>query len=300
MVKHDRGDKQAQVWTARAQSVVRWSLWGGRKFSSDLSILNKRKISSTTRTPGAGQWKESPPPWRCQITIQQPGRPHSEKSSFESRWVESEAWPSSDLKQFVRKLLHQGANAPSRKEASTHKDLIRLAAVPELASEEGLKRVNKPARPRASCWENLPPRLHPCWDDGVRLSALRWEEPRVILTGLPPASTEAAAFWTREHGSLLATSHLTKSLTEAGLLPSHRDVKHSLREGREEDSGTKKAGWGTSRYHHQGGLSAGPGEATKAWLDGTVLSLPGLAIDYPQKSTLFQKNKILSPLFTVS
>lgn len=161
-----------------------------------------------TRTPGAGQQRESPPAWRCQITVRQPGRPHSEKSGFESRWVESEAWPSPDLKQFVRKLLHQGGDALSRKGASTHKDLIRLAAPPVRASEGGLKRVNKqPARPRASCWENLPPRLRPCWDDGVRLSALRWEEPRVILTGLPPASTEAAAFWTRVHGLPLTTSH---------------------------------------------------------------------------------------------
>lgn len=48
-------------------------------------------------------------------------------------------------------------------------------------------------RPRASCWENLPLWLRPCWDDSGQLGALRWEEPRVILTGLPLTSTEGAA-----------------------------------------------------------------------------------------------------------
>lgn len=260
-----------------------------------------------TRTPGAGQQRESPPAWRCQITVRQPGRPHSEKSGFESRWVESEAWPSPDLKQFVRKLLHQGGDAPSRKGASTHKDLIRLAAAPERASEEGLKRVNKqPARPRASCREKLPPRLRPCWDDGVRLSALRWEEPRVILKGLPPASTEAAAFWTRVHGSPLATSSLEEHFnwprvkTKAGLLPPLRDVKHSLSERREEDSGTKKESWGTSRHHHQGGPSAGSGEATSAWLDSqhsdfsswTCNWLSTKVYSFPEKPIVYSLLKI--------
>lgn len=257
-----------------------------------------------TRTPGAGQQRESPPAWRCQITVRQPGRPHSEKSGFESRWVESEAWPSPDLKQFVGKLLHQGGDAPSRKGASTHKDLIRLAAAPERASEEGLKRVNKqPARPRASCWENLPPRLRPCWDDGIRLSALRWEEPRVILTGLPPASTEAAAFWTRVHGSPLATSHWKSTSTDRVSRPRLDYFLHSetssipwAKEGRKIQGQRKEAEElpGTTT---RGALLLDPVKPRRPdWTASTVIFLPGLAVDYPQRSTLFQK----SLLFTAS
>lgn len=88
VVKHDRSDEQAQVNNVSAASGK--SRAGGPENSPAISGC-LRKISSMTRTPGAGQQRESPPAWRCQITVRQPGRPHSEKSGFESRRVESEA-----------------------------------------------------------------------------------------------------------------------------------------------------------------------------------------------------------------
>lgn len=157
-------------------------------------------------------------------------------------------------------------------------------------------------RPRANCRENLPLRLRPCWDGGEQLGGLQWEELWVILTGLPLASTEGAAFWTRVHGSPIATCQWRSiSLTVCQEQGCTASSTRRRKGGRVRDKERKLSQFwapppGVSVWRMRRSYIC------VMWTARTVCCLSALVTDYPQKSAISQKKIqikcIFNPLFT--